>query len=468
MKKLLVFCCLLHFSGMAQQKLTVKMPVPAGNPHLTLAHYFGYKQLTKVDSVQAGPDGNFTFTSGPEGWKGGLYMVMVSPAKYFDLVLSGKENDIHMEFDTTDYVGTVKFKNSAENDLMFGYRKFLTQRMKAGEALQAKLKEEKNPAKSAALQKELEGMQKEVNTELKRLSSASSGVFAGKLLRANIEPEIPEQIPVLPSGKKDSTYPYRMYKAQFFNNLDFSDDRMIRTPFLESKMERYFSTLVYQKSDSLKKETDAVLKRASANKDVYRYALWYLTNKYENTDVVGLDGVLVHLYENHYLKNGDWLDSASRARFQERLAIMKPLETGKVMPSLVLKDAEGKVRDLAGQKAKYTVVNFYSPTCGHCRDSAPTLVKFQDDHLKQGIVVWNVATDQERDLEEMKKFVKEFDAGRLLNVYDPERKYDFFTRYDVYSTPTVYILDERKRIIGRRIPIEEVMGFIQHYEKNGL
>jgi thiol-disulfide isomerase/thioredoxin len=453
---------------MAQQKLSVKMPVPAGNPYLTLAHYFGYKQLTKIDSVQVGTDGLYTFTSGPDGWKGGLYMVMINPSKYFDLVISGKEKDIYMEFDTTDYVGTVKFQNSPENALMFGYRKFLTQKMKSGEVLQARMKEENNPSKLATLQKELEGMQKEVNAELKRLSSGSGDMFAAKLLKANIEPEIPQQIPLLPNGKKDSTYPYRVYKGQFFKNLDFSDDRMIRTPFLESKMERYFTTLVYQKTDSLKKEMDAVLNLASGNKDVYRYALWYLTNKYENTDVVGLDGVLVHLYENHYLKNGDWLDSASRARFEERLAIMKPLETGKVLPALVLKDTEGKVRDLAAQKAKYTIVNFYSPTCGHCKDSAPGLVKFQDDHLKEGIVVWNVATDPERDLEEMKNFVKDYDAGRLVNVYDPERKYDFFTRYDVYSTPTVYILDEKKRIIGRRIPIEEIMGFIQHYEKNGL
>src|SRR5690606_10190022 len=112
--------------------------------------------------------------------------------------------------------------------------------------------------------------------------------------------------------------------------------------------------------------------------------------------------------------------------FRERLNIMKPLETGKVLPALILKDAEGKVYDLFQQKARYTIVNFYSPTCGHCKDAAPALVKFQDENKAKGIVVWNVATDHERDLEEMKKFIKEYDTSRLINVYDPDKKYDFF------------------------------------------
>ena len=450
----------------AQQKLTVKMQVPDAGKYIQLAHYFGYKQFQKVDSAKVDADGLLRFSSDPEGWKGGVYLVVISPSKFYDLVISGKEDDIYMELDTADYVGSVKFRNSEENNLLFGYRKFLNDKMKAGEGLQAQLKSEQDPGKAAALRQQLEALQKEVNGELKRRAELHPELFAARVLQANLEPELPEKPPLLANGRPDSTFLYREYKRKYFDHLDFSDERMIRTPFLESRVERYFNTMVYQRADTLKKETSHVLSLARKNKDVYRYVLWYLTNKYENTDVVGLDGVVVHLYENHYLKDADWLDSTSRARFVERLSVMKPLETGKVMPALSLKDPEGKTHNLYDVKAKYTIVYFYSPTCGHCKDHAPELVNYQDENRSRGIVVWNVASDVERNFEEMKSFIATYDMGRITNLYDPERKYDFFHRYDVYSTPTLYILDEQKRIIARRIPIEELNGFIAHYEKN--
>lgn len=450
----------------AQQKLTVKMQVPDTSRYIQLAHYFGYKQFQKIDSVKVDKDGLLKFTSGPEGWKGGVYLVVISPSKFYDLVISGKENDVYMEFDTSDYVGSVKFRNSEENELLFGYRKFLNQKMKAGERLQAQLKTETDPERAAAMRKELDGLQKEVNGELKKRAGSRPDLFAARILTSNLEPELPEKAPLLPNGKPDSTFFYREYKKRYFDHLDFSDERMLRTPFLESKVERYFKNLVYQRTDTLKKETSYVLGLAKKNKDVYRYVLWYLTHKYENTDVVGLDGVVVHLYENHYLKDADWLDSASRAKFVERLSVMKPLETGKIMPALILKDTLGKAHDLYNVKAKYTIVYFYSPTCGHCKEHAPELVKYQDENRSKGIVVWNVSADVERNFEEMKNFIRTYDTGRMTNLHDPDRKYDFFHRYDVYSTPTLYILDEQKRIIARRIPVEDLNNFLAHYEKN--
>src|SRR5690606_9808385 len=130
--------------------------------YIQLAHYFGYKQFQKVDSAKVDADGLLKFSSGPEGWKGGVYLVVISPSKFYDLVISGKEEDMYMEFDTADYVGTVKFRNSEENELLFGYRKFLTQKMKAGEQLQAQLKTVQDAGQAAALRKQLDGLQKEV------------------------------------------------------------------------------------------------------------------------------------------------------------------------------------------------------------------------------------------------------------------------------------------------------------------
>jgi peroxiredoxin len=449
----------------AQQKVTVKMPVSDTSKYVTLAHYHGYKQFLKVDSAKV-KDGVLHFESKETPWKGGVYLVVTSPSKFYDFLITGTEKDIYMEFDTADYTSTVKFKNSPENEYLFGYRNHLNGVSKSATELQEQLKTETDPAKVNAIRTKLGGLQKEVNADLRKRAAAKPEYFASKIMLANLEPELPETPPLLANGKPDSTYFYRTYKKHFFDHLDFGDERMIRTPFLESKLEKYFKNLVYQRTDSLKKETDYVLGLAAKNNDVYRYALWYLTNKYENTDIVGLDGTVVHLYENHYLKKGDWLDSTQRARFVERLAIMKPIETGKVMPALTLKDSEGKVYNLSDVKAKYTIVYFYSPTCGHCKDHAPALVKFQDENRSKGIEVWNISSDPERDLKEMNNFIKTYDTGRMANLYDPDRRYDFRSRYDVYSTPTLYILDDKKQIIAKRIPIEDLNGYLEHYEKN--
>lgn len=449
----------------AQQTITVKMDSYDPEQTVLLAHYYGYKQFIKVDSSNF-DNGVLTFKSNDDQWKGGLYLVVMDQSKYFDFVVSGDEGDIYMEFDPEDYINTVTFKNSNENDAFFEYRRFLEKESKKAGAIQVQLQSESDPAKVNELRNELTGIQKEINQGVKKYAGQYSHLFASSLIKANLEPELPSEPPLLPNGRPDSTYMFRAYKAQFWNNINLGDERMIRTPFIESKVEQYFNNLVFQRSDSLIKDSDLVLNKALEDNDVYRYLLWYITNKYENTDIVGLDGLVIHLYENHYLKNGDWLDEGQRQRFEERLATIKPLETGKVMPPLILKDPQGNNHDLYDVKAKYTIVYFYSPTCGHCKDSAPAVVKYHNENKDKGIAFWNVSTDQDEGSAEMRKFIKEFGMEDVINLHDPDHNYNFYYRYDVYATPTLFILDEDKRIIAKRIPVEELSNYIEHYEKN--
>ena len=66
----------------------------------------------------------------------------------------------------------------------------------------------------------------------------------------------------------------------------------------------------------------------------------------------------------------------------------------------------------------------------------------------------------------MKKFIDKYGTGEdMLNLWDQGHHYYFRENYDVYATPTSYILDSQKRIIGKRIPIEEFDRFIEFYER---
>ena len=452
------------FAVFAQDKYSIKVKLKSGptDKPVYLANFFGYNQYIKVDSAKLDDKGIYHF-HGEEPLKGGVYLIVLSQAKYYDFLVSGEETDISIEADTADFVSSVKFKGSQENDILFTYRKFLNQmndkaaeinnRMENGSPLP--------PAKKRELMSELAT---EVSSYMKKTVKDHEGSFAAKVIKANMDVEIPKEIPLKADGTKDSTFAYRYYKAHFFDNIDFSDPRLLRSPFIQSKLEKYFKDLVYQVSDSVNQSADHVLALAKKDKEVYRYVLWWVTNKYENSEIVGLDGVFVHLAEEYYLKDADWLSEEQRKKFEDRVKVLKPLRTGLVMPYLYLYDTLDVAHIVQNGKGRYTIVYFYSPDCSHCKEAAPKLVEYAKGAKARGIEIYNVSVDYE--LDKMKEFMNKYHTGDdMINLWDKGRHYYFRENYDVYSTPTTYILDSEKRIIGKRIPIEEFDRFIEFHEK---
>jgi hypothetical protein len=45
---------------------------------------------------------------------------------------------------------------------------------------------------------------------------------------------------------------------------------------------------------------------------------------------------------------------------------------------------------------------------------------------------------------------------------------DFKNIYDIYSTPVMYILDENKKILAKRIGVEQVPDFFDNYFKDKI
>lgn len=466
MKKRLLFCYFLlstSLLSLAQDGYSIKIKMQGApeNKFCHLAHFFGNNQYIKVDSAKM-ENGVFNF-HGKDKLKGGIYLFVLSPSKYYDFAVSGTEQNFEFEADTTNYVKSVKFKGSKENNVLFEYRKYLREKSDEAEMLTMTSQLKNDPISKELTRTKISALQKEVADKMKSLVADNKDKFTSKIIAANIEPELPTELPKKANGRPDSTYLFNYYKNHFFDNIDFKDERMVRTPFIQNRLERYFKELVYQIKDSVNHDCDKVLAMAKPNKEVYRYTLWWITNKYENPEVVGLDGVFIHLAENYYMKDADWLDSTQRAKFKERVEILKPLQTGLVFPALVVADTLGIETSAMASKGKYTVVVFYSPDCGHCKESAPKLVDFYNKNKANGVEVYFVSVDY--DLEKMKKFVQTYKTQDLKNLWDSKGRYYFRNNFDVYSTPTTYVLDKDKRIVGKRIPIEDLEGFLKFYER---
>ncbi|KPM47859.1 TlpA family protein disulfide reductase [Jiulongibacter sediminis] len=451
------------FSAFAQQEYSIKVKLDGGptDRYIHLAHFMGYNQYIKVDSAKL-ENGIYHF-EGEEPLEGGIYLIVHSSAKYYDFIVSGDEKAFEIEADTVNFIKSVKFTGSKENDILFGYRKFLEGMNDRAAEINASINPQDPDANSTRREKMMT-LQEEYKNYLEKTIAENEGTFAAKVIKANQEIEIPKEVPLNPDGSKDSTFAFRYYKAHFWDNMDFSDRRMLWTPFLQTKLEKYFKDLVFQVQDSVIVDADRVVTLSKQNPEVYRYVLWWVTNKYENSEIVGLDGVFVHLAEEYYLKDADWLSEEQRKKFEDRVKILKPLRTGEVFPRLYVYDTLGQAHTVQQSPGKYTIVYFYSPDCGHCKDAAPELVEYAKAAKGKGIVIYNVSVDYE--LDKMKKFIDKYGTGEdMLNLWDQGHHYYFRENYDVYATPTSYILDSQKRIIGKRIPIEEFDRFIEFYER---
>jgi thiol-disulfide isomerase/thioredoxin len=116
-------------------------------------------------------------------------------------------------------------------------------------------------------------------------------------------------------------------------------------------------------------------------------------------------------------------------------------------------------------KGDYTVVVFWDATCGRCKEEMPKLLELYKEQNKgikakanNKIDVYSVSMTVEPKI--WKDYIKEQKLP-WTNVHDPNHESNFRRYYDVYSTPVVYLLGKEKKIIAKRLSIDQVKEFIE-------
>jgi thiol-disulfide isomerase/thioredoxin len=122
---------------------------------------------------------------------------------------------------------------------------------------------------------------------------------------------------------------------------------------------------------------------------------------------------------------------------------------------------------LSEVKADYTILVFWDVDCGHCQKEIPVLVKAYNELLeeKKNVKVYSVYT-----LHEGEKYLKYIADNKLpfINLYDGAHYNNVIEKYDVYSTPVIYVLDKNKMIRAKRIEAGNVKTIIKAIETENL
>jgi thiol-disulfide isomerase/thioredoxin len=449
-------------------KIKVKVKNLSEKDTLFLAHRFADK-LYADDTCLVDKNGAGTF-SGKKALDGGIYVVIVPVLRkqYFEFLIDNNQQ-FSIETDTSDFIQNIKASGSEENKRFFDWQRSMASLEKKMRGAQEKMKEfsDKKMQDSVKVwQDKAMSIDNERKTYWDKIKKDNPTSLLAKILNVLTPVEIPE--PKFPENieKRDSLvrlFKYVYNKDHYWDNVDFSDDRLLRTPFIESKMKDFFKNIVLTQPDSLIKESTKVCELARKNKYFFQYAVIYTTNYFETSQIMGMDRIFVDLAEKYYLSNQCWwADTSLISKIGERVTKLKPNLLGNIAPDLKMEDDKGQWQQLKFVKADFTILVFWEPSCGHCKKEIPKLYELYKTLRDKGVEVFAVFTQNEEA--DWKKFIDEHGLD-WINVWDKYHFTNFRNLYDIYSTPVIYILDKNKKIIAKRIGVDQIEKFIE-FEKN--
>jgi len=426
-----------------------------------LAYYFGSGQYYR-DTAEVNSKGEMKFV-GKDTLAHGMYSLVYNNSKVFDILLDNQK--FSMSTDTANVIAEMEVKNSVENKIFYEYMKFLNSKQKEARSISKKEAEAVGDDKKM-YKDQLSALDTEVRAYISDFHDTYKGSFASNFIYAIEYPTVPEA-PKNEDGSIDSTFAFKYFKAHFYDNFDFSDERLLRTSSYDEKMNYYLEKLTVPDVDSIIVSVDYILKNAAQNKTIFKYTLTKLTSKYERSENMGMDAVFVHLGKEYFMKGkaADWFTDKQLEKLSERVTALDPLLIGKKAPNIVVKDtAMQKFIQLYDVKAKYTIVYIWSPECGHCKKATPKLKTLYDKFKDRGVEVFAVGNEFEN--KEWKEFIIEHELNFINGSDGGDFRSNFRNLYDVFSTPQTYLLDENKVILSKKMSIESLENILDFYFKN--
>ncbi len=440
-----IFLLLLPTFAWAQIEIEGKIE---GNPvgeKVYLSSYFG-ERLSLVDSATLNPEGDFIMNL-PKHQHNGLYRMDLGEGRFFDFIIND-EKKIRL---TTDYnapIEMLQVQKSRENKAFYHFIKE-ENRIESAIALLFPLLSEYplDDPFFPEIARRYESLQIEKDSIINKLSKDNPGTFAAKLIQMRKSPYLEAWLPRREKLNK--------LKNEFFYGLTFSDTSLLYSNAYTSKAIEYMS--FYSNPDFNFEEiqvafigaVDKIMAKAGEDPKVYNQVLNYLVGGFEQYH---FDEVLAHIATN-WPEDGT-CKNEDESTLAKRLENYKKLANGMPAPGFEFTDEAGQKHTLSDIKSKKTALVFWASWCPHCRQIMPELKKLYGDFDRDELEIISISIDTSRA--EWQQAIKTIDAG-WLNSCD-EKGWDgkAATLYNIYATPSLFLLDEDKNIISKPMTVSEL------------
>ena len=247
---------------------------------------------------------------------------------------------------------------------------------------------------------------------------------------------------------------YQHFKRHYFDNINLSDPRFLRTPYFTNMVDGYISKHILQDPDTLAAAAFDLIEKSRGDSLTFKVMTSKMINYGISSKMMGMDKMWYLIADRYYFSGlATWADTAWVSTLKKEAKKIRHNLIGMQAKELAVRDSMNDFVKLSNMKAECVLVYFYEPSCGHCRKTTPVLhdsvySKWKD----KGFEVFAVYTQTDR--KEWMEFVNKHKLNDWINVWDPERESWFWDSYDTSATPALYLLDKNRKIIAKKIDME--------------
>lgn len=498
MKKIVISFALFFCLSFVQAQAGHEIKINLKNCKDTIAYlaFYQFDKLYISDTCKKVINGNIVFKGKKNLNKGVYFLLSQDKGNYFDFIIDEQTQKQQINSDKSNLLENLKSVNSKQNENFFNYIRYVSAKNKEFDGFKKSIKEKKKSDSTALLSKEFKVLNDAILENDLDAITQNQGSYLSEIINLKTD-KVAKDIPKASNGRPDSVYSYTYYKNHFWDGVDFQDDAMLNNPFFANKIKQYFNTVVVQNPDSICVEIDKMMLKTKQGTKMNMLLLVYFTQTYEIPKIMGMDKVFVYMVDNYFKTGkakGIYDDSVIKIIIN-RGEVLAPLQLGKTAPELYMIDVneQDKIKKfgfdsaktseevtkiyydnkaeiekmyltLSSVKADYLILLFWDVDCGHCQKEVPKILEIYHDLLKEkkDVKVFSVYTQNEFD-----KYKKYIIDNKLdwINVYDGVHINNLKDKYDVVTTPVIYILDKNKVIKAKGIGSESIKSIINQMEK---
>lgn len=444
MNRTLFLLIIILYLNCINYSQTIELDINNTNSKSASLFSLSGEKLTFVDSITTSKTGQFSFSN--ENLQTGFYRFSFDNHKSITFLNDG--NDIEITADAENISESLQAINSESNKLYYEFVKLNKDYKTKTELIQLILSRYPPNDDYYDLSKQkLNKLQYDYNQFVNITSQKEPESFIARYIKSSQLPVISTDLPL----EEQLDY----LKKHSLDNVDFNDDELINSDCFTNKSIEY---LTYFRNPQLplgllekefQKAVDTLLTKASVNIFVYQHVADYLVDGFKK---FGFDNVVDYIIENYVVKDDLCLDEQTENSLQNRINQSKLLTIGKIAPNIILPDETGNEINLEEIKADKLLLIFYASWCPHCKDLLPEIHKLYKE--KNNLEVVAISLDEKK--EDWISFISEnkLDWINLSDLKGWESKVG--QDYYIYATPTMFMLDKEKNLIGKPTNISEL------------